>query len=60
MGVSSREILHVGDLAVDVEGARAAGFSVVLLARSGESTAGGVPVIRNLGEVLSHVQSTPG
>jgi len=60
MGVSSREILHVGDLAVDIEGARAAGFSVVLLARSGESTAGGVPVIRNLGDVLSHVQSTPG
>ncbi len=60
IGVSSREILHVGDLALDIEGAQAAGFSVVLLVRSGESMVEGVPVIRNLGEVLSHVQSTPG
>jgi len=59
-GVSSREILHVGDLALDIEGAQATGFSVVLLVRSGESMAEGVPVIRNLGEVLSHVQSTRG
>jgi len=26
IGVSSREILHVGDLALDIEGAQAAGF----------------------------------
>jgi HAD superfamily hydrolase (TIGR01549 family) len=60
MGISSSEILHVGDLAVDVEGARAAGYSVLLLVRSGESAAGAVPVIRNLDEVLSHAQATPG
>jgi HAD superfamily hydrolase (TIGR01549 family) len=60
MGISSSEILHVGDLAADVEGARAAGFSALLLLRSGESAAEGVPVIRNLAEVLSHAQGTPG
>lgn len=56
MGISSDEILHVGDLAIDIEGAHAAGFSVVLLVRGGESAVG-VPTIRNLGEVLSYVQS---
>ena len=60
MRISSCEILHVGDLAVDVEGARAAGFSVLLLVRSGESAAGVVPAIRNLSQVLSHAQATPG
>jgi len=60
MRISSCEILYVGDLAVDVEGARAAGFSVLLLVRSGESAAGVVPVIRNLSQVLSHAQATPG
>jgi putative hydrolase of the HAD superfamily len=58
MGISSGEILHVGDHAADVEGARAAGFSALLLVRSRESEAERVPVIKNLGEVLSHAQAT--
>ena len=55
MKISPHEILHVGDSVEDVVGGRAAGFSVALLVRKGESTASEVPVIRNLGEVLAHV-----
>lgn len=57
MGVIPGEILHIGDLDVDVEGARAAGFSALLLARNGESAPEGAPVIRDLGSVLFHVQA---
>lgn len=55
MNVAVHEILHVGDRVADVEGARAAGFSVALLSRTGETTASEVPMIRNLSEVVAHV-----
>ncbi|MBI3670373.1 MAG: HAD-IA family hydrolase [Acidobacteria bacterium] len=59
MKISPREILHVGDSDADIEGARAAGFSVALLVRSGESTAREVPIIRNLGEVFLCLKPPP-
>ncbi len=37
LGVSPDEILHVGDTAADIEGAGAAGFSALLIDRSGAS-----------------------
>ena len=55
MGVAAREILHVGDSREDIEGAQAAGFSAALLVRAGGPVAAGVPVLRNLRELLSLV-----
>ncbi len=53
MKIAAPEILHVGDRLEDVEGAEAAGFSVVLLSRGGEPAAAGVPIVKNLRELLS-------
>jgi HAD superfamily hydrolase (TIGR01549 family) len=53
MNVPAEQILHVGDRLEDVEGARAAGFSAVLLVRGEESVAVEAPVVGNLRELLS-------
>jgi putative hydrolase of the HAD superfamily len=53
-GVPAEEALHVGDSPVeDVEGARAAGVSAVLVVRDGRPPAVDVPVIRTLQELLT-------
>ncbi len=59
MKIPAFQILHVGDTMPDVEGARAAGFSAVLLLRDGDPTAGNVPVIRSLDEVFSCLKAPP-
>ena len=52
-GVGPEEAVHVGDsVENDVEGARAAGVSAILLARNGEPPPG-VPAIRSLAELPS-------
>jgi putative hydrolase of the HAD superfamily len=50
--VPARETLHVGDLPEDIEGARAAGFSAVFLARQGQPPAIEAPVITDLRGLL--------
>ena len=58
-GVSARESLMVGDsMAHDIEGARRAGMRGVLVHRSGPPLpeVHGVPVVTNLGELLTIVQ----
>ncbi|MBI2956713.1 MAG: HAD-IA family hydrolase [Acidobacteria bacterium] len=50
--IPAPEILHVGDTLADVEGARAAGFSVLLLVREGDPPTTDVPLIRHLRELL--------
>jgi putative hydrolase of the HAD superfamily len=52
LGVAAQETLHVGDSAEDVQGARAAGFAAVLLARQGRPESAEAPVITNLQELL--------
>jgi FMN phosphatase YigB (HAD superfamily) len=54
LNVPAEEVLHVGDRAVDVEGARAAGFAAILLVRSGDMpTTTDTRVVRSLGEILT-------
>jgi HAD superfamily hydrolase (TIGR01549 family) len=52
LALPAEEILHVGDHAVDIEGARAAGFAAALLVRSGDSVKNDVPVVKSLTELL--------
>jgi HAD superfamily hydrolase (TIGR01662 family) len=62
-GVQPSESLMVGDsLKADVVGALGAGMRAVLLRRSGElppTLPSGVPVIRTLDDLLSHVRDAP-
>jgi HAD superfamily hydrolase (TIGR01549 family) len=54
LNVPAEEILHVGDSAVDVQGAHAAGFAAALLVRSADpSPETDAPVIRSLRELPS-------
>ncbi len=51
-GSQPSRMLHVGDsLVADVQGARAAGMTGVLLDRSGTATSGEYPIIRSLDQV---------
>jgi putative hydrolase of the HAD superfamily len=53
-GARAQDALHVGDdVAADVEGARAAGITPVLVARAGEPAPPGVRVIETLDGLLS-------